>query len=43
MATAVGSIGFPIGNVNSEKFEDEGFWHSIPLALNNGARHGTFK
>ena len=43
MASAISSLGFPIGDVNSEKFEDKGFWHSIPMALDNGARHGTFK
>ena len=43
-ATALKGLGFSIGDVNSEKLEDEGFWQTIPLALDNGARRrGTFE
>ena len=41
--TALKGLGFSIGDVNDEKLEDEAFWHTIPLALNNGARRGTFE
>ena len=34
---------FHSGDVNSEKLEDEAFWHTIPLALDNGARRGTYR
>ena len=43
MAAALRSIGLPFGDVNSEKLEGEGFWYSIPLTLENGARRGTFR
>ena len=43
MAAAFHKVGVPIGDVNSDKFENEGIWHSIPLALDNGARRGTFR
>ena len=42
-ASALKSLGFPIGNVNNEKLEDEGFWQTIPVALDNGARRGSFR
>ena len=33
----------PIGNVNNKGFEDEGFWHTIPVALDKGARRGAYR
>ena len=42
-AAALKGLGFSIGDVNSEKLEDGAFWHTIPLALDNGARRGTFE
>ena len=43
MTEAFHILGLPMGDVNSEKFENKGFWRSIPLALDNGARRGTFR
>ena len=43
MTEAFHILGLPLGDVNSEKFENKGFWRSIPLALDNGARRGTFR
>ena len=43
MTAAFHKLGLPIGDYNSEKFENEGIWRSIPLALDNGARRGTFR
>ena len=43
MAAALRSIGLPFGDVNCERFENEGFWDSLPLTLENGARRGTFR
>ena len=40
---ALRSLGIPIGNVNNENLEDEGFWHQTHLSLENGRRHGTYR
>ena len=43
MTAAFQKLGLSIGDVNSEKFENEGLWRSIPVALDNGSRRGTFR
>ena len=43
MAEAVKSLGFPVGDINNENFEGEGFWHTLPLSIGNGARRGTYR
>ena len=36
-------LGFQIGDLNNKKLEDDVFSLNIPVALDNGARRGTFK
>ena len=43
IASALRGLGMPIGNVNNKGFEDEGFWHTIPVALDKGARRGAYR
>ena len=43
VVSALRGLGIPIGNVNSKGYEDEGFWHTIPVALDNGARRGAYR
>ena len=40
---ALRGIGLRLGNVNSQEFEDQGFWYRAPVALKNGVRRGTFR
>lgn len=42
-ATALKSLGFKFGELNNENFEGAGFWHTVPLSLENGARRGTYR
>ena len=41
---ALRSLGIPIGNVNSERFEDESFFSSVPMTIKGSyERLGTFR
>merc|ERR1712061_2135 len=42
-AAAVKEQGFQIGDLNNKKLEDDVFSLNIPVALDNGARRGTFR
>ena len=41
---ALRSLGIPIGDVNSERFEDEAFFSRVPMTLKNShERLGTYR
>ena len=43
LTAAFQKLGLPIVDINNEEFENEGIWRSIPVALDNGSRRGTYR